>query len=71
MGARSEDRGKAAVEELKVEGIGAGEVIWLPCSFNTPALAKEAAENFLQLQDRLDILGKLTYCLNLYSTFYI
>lgn len=69
MGARSEEKGKAAVEQLKVEGIGAGEVIWLPCSFNTPALAKKAAEYFMQFEDRLDILGKLTYCLNLYSTF--
>jgi NAD(P)-dependent dehydrogenase (short-subunit alcohol dehydrogenase family) len=65
LGARSEDRGKAAIEQLNAEGIGAGEVIWLPCSFNTPALAKEAAEHFLQLQDRLDILGKPNYCLTL------
>ncbi|KAF9473592.1 NAD(P)-binding protein [Pholiota conissans] len=62
LGARSEEKGKAAVEKLQGEGIGAGEVVWLPCSFNTPAQAKEAAEHFLKLENRLDILVNNAGC---------
>ncbi|KAF8970394.1 hypothetical protein BDZ97DRAFT_1902081 [Flammula alnicola] len=57
LGARSEEKGKKAVEQLKEEGIGSGEVIWLSCNLTTPTLAKESAETFLQQENRLDILG--------------
>lgn len=57
LGARTEEKGRQAVEELKAEGTGSGEVIWFSCSLNTPAEAKAAAEGFLQKETRLDILG--------------
>ncbi|KAF8970389.1 hypothetical protein BDZ97DRAFT_1652495 [Flammula alnicola] len=57
VGSRSEEKGKKAVAQLKEEGMGSGEVIYLPCDLATPALAKKSAEDFLQLENRLDILG--------------
>ncbi|KAF8956565.1 hypothetical protein BDZ97DRAFT_1941463 [Flammula alnicola] len=57
VGSRSEEKGKKAVAQLKEEGIGSGEVIYLPCDLATPALAKKSAEDFLQLENRLDVLG--------------
>ncbi|KAF8956583.1 hypothetical protein BDZ97DRAFT_1603774, partial [Flammula alnicola] len=57
LGARSEEKGKKAVrEQLKEEGIGLGELIWLSCNLTTPTLAKESAETFLQQESGLDIL---------------
>ena len=57
LGARTEEKGRQALEELKADGTGSGEVIWFSCSLNTPAEAKAAAESFLQKENRLDILG--------------
>jgi len=60
LGSRTETKGKEAVEKLKGEGIGNGEVVFLPCDLGSPASAKKAAEDFLQLETRLDILGMLS-----------
>jgi NAD(P)-dependent dehydrogenase (short-subunit alcohol dehydrogenase family) len=57
LGARSEERGKAAVAKLQEEGIGAGEVIYLHVDISTPLLAHQAAQGFLALESRLDVLG--------------
>ncbi|KAF8965855.1 hypothetical protein BDZ97DRAFT_1810018 [Flammula alnicola] len=59
LGARSEEKGKAAVAKLQQEGIGSGEVAWFSCDLGTPALAKKSAEDFLLLENRLDVLGIL------------
>lgn len=59
FGLRTEIKGKEAAEKLKGEGIGNGDVIFLPCDLGSPASAKKAAEDFLQLETRLDILGML------------
>ncbi|KAF8191213.1 hypothetical protein BJ912DRAFT_306073 [Pholiota molesta] len=56
LGARSEERGKAAVAKLQEEGIGAGEVIYLHVDISTPLLAHQAAQGFLALESRLDVL---------------
>ena len=42
------------------EGIGNGDVVFLPCDLGSPGSAKKAAEDFLQLETRLDILGMLS-----------
>ena len=60
LGSRTETKGKEAVEKLKGEGIGNGDVVFLPCDLGSPASAKKAAEDFLQLETRLDILGMLS-----------
>ncbi|KAI0073653.1 NAD-P-binding protein [Panus rudis PR-1116 ss-1] len=58
MGARSEEKAKAAIERLKKEGLGPGngEVIWLPLDLSDPKEAKKAAEDFLTKEKRLDVL---------------
>ncbi|EMD32268.1 hypothetical protein CERSUDRAFT_99659 [Gelatoporia subvermispora B] len=56
LGARSEERGKAAVERLKSEGLGPenGEVIFHPLDLSDPRKAKESGELFIQVETRLD-----------------
>ncbi|EMD32270.1 hypothetical protein CERSUDRAFT_99662 [Gelatoporia subvermispora B] len=56
LGARSEERGKAAVEKLKSEGLspGNGEVILHPLDLSDPRKAKESGELFIQVESRLD-----------------
>ncbi|OSD08182.1 NAD-P-binding protein [Trametes coccinea BRFM310] len=58
IGARSEERAKAAIERLRAEGLqpGNGELEWLEVNLSDPAKAKQAAEAFLQKESRLDIL---------------
>lgn len=60
IGARSEERAKAAIERLRVEGLqpGNGELEWLELDLSDPRKTKESAETFLSKEDRLDILGK-------------
>jgi NAD(P)-dependent dehydrogenase (short-subunit alcohol dehydrogenase family) len=57
LGARSEERGKAAVAKLQEEGIGSGEVIYLHVDISTPVLAHQSAQGFLALESKLDVLG--------------
>ncbi|TFK39294.1 hypothetical protein BDQ12DRAFT_712385 [Crucibulum laeve] len=56
LGARSEERAKAAIARLQEEGISPGTVEWLPCDLSTPQTAKEAAEEMLKREQRLDVL---------------
>ncbi|TFK35281.1 hypothetical protein BDQ12DRAFT_700078 [Crucibulum laeve] len=56
LGAHNEQRGKDAIERLKKDDISPGEVIWFPCDITSPSLTKTAAEEFLNLEDRLDVL---------------
>lgn len=66
LAARNEERAKAAIESLHNAGLGKGgdhslgEVAWLKLDLSDPRLAKEAAEDFLKRETRLDILGELT-----------
>lgn len=57
IGSRSEEKGENAVTKLKEEGIGSGEVVYLHVDLSTPQLAKKSAEKFIELEDRLDVLG--------------
>ncbi|TFK39290.1 hypothetical protein BDQ12DRAFT_722666 [Crucibulum laeve] len=58
LGARDEAKAAAAIAELETEGLGPGygEVVWLKVDFSDPKLAKSAAEEFMTLESRLDIL---------------
>ncbi|OBZ78301.1 hypothetical protein A0H81_02445 [Grifola frondosa] len=59
LGARSEQKAKAAIERLHKEGLGPrnGEVVWLNVDLSDPRDAKKAAEEFLTKEKRLDVLG--------------
>lgn len=58
MAARDEGRAMSAIQQLKDEGICDGSIHWLNLNLSDPRLAKKAAEEFLQLEKRLDILGE-------------
>jgi hypothetical protein len=57
MASRSEKRISAAMDKLKTEGIGSGEVLSLTLDLGDPRKAKAAAEEFLTLEKRLDLLS--------------
>lgn len=60
IGARSEERAKAAIERLRAEGLQPrnGELEWLELDLSDPRKAKASAEAFLAKEKQLDILGK-------------
>ncbi|KZT13260.1 NAD-P-binding protein [Laetiporus sulphureus 93-53] len=63
MAARNEERARKAIDRLHAAGLGPGngEVIWLPLDYANPRLAKNAAEAFLDKEERLDAIVKLLY----------
>ncbi|KAF8804455.1 NAD(P)-binding protein [Phlegmacium glaucopus] len=58
LAARNESRATGALAKLDQEGLepGNGEVIWLKLDLSDPRDAKEAAEEFLKREKRLDVL---------------
>jgi len=56
MAARNESKATAAISQLEREGLGDGSVHFLHCNLPDPHAAKRAAETFLKLEERLDIL---------------
>lgn len=57
VGARNEERGRAAVESIKEElGGGHSEVYWHHVDLSSPASAKAAARAFMAIENRLDVL---------------
>ncbi|PPQ66637.1 hypothetical protein CVT24_006929 [Panaeolus cyanescens] len=64
LGARSEAKAKAAIAQLKEDGIGSGEVVWLKMDFSNARYAKKAAEDFLEREGRLDILSTSSIFVN-------
>jgi NAD(P)-dependent dehydrogenase (short-subunit alcohol dehydrogenase family) len=66
LAARNEERAKAAIESLHNAGLGKGgehnlgEVVWLKLDLGDPREAKKAAEEFLKLETRLDVLCEST-----------
>jgi hypothetical protein len=61
MASRSEEKIAAAIDKLKGEGIGKGEVLSLKLELGDSRKAKAAAEKFLALESRLDILSRSSY----------
>jgi NAD(P)-dependent dehydrogenase (short-subunit alcohol dehydrogenase family) len=57
MGARNQEKAKAAIERLVAEGVASGQVHHLNLDLSDPKLAKQAAEEFLAKESRLDVLG--------------
>lgn len=60
MAARNEQKATAAIERLHKEGLapGNGTVAWLKLDLANPRWAKEAAEEFMRKEKRLDVLGE-------------
>ncbi len=59
MGARNETKAKNAIAQLnQSKSPGFGEVIFLKMDLSDPRSTKKAANCFLQLEDRLDILSE-------------
>jgi hypothetical protein len=58
MASRSEQKIAAALERLEKEGIGSGKVLSLKLDLGDPRMAKAAADKFLTLENRLDLLSK-------------
>jgi len=58
MAARNETKATEAIARLKSEGLepGNGEILWLKLNLSDPRDAKKAAEEFLAMEKRLDIL---------------
>lgn len=59
MGARDEKKARAAIQRLHAEGLGPGngEVVWLSLDLSDPRKVVAAAEEFMQGEERLDVLG--------------
>jgi len=64
MAARSEKRALDAIKQLEAEGIEKGQVEWLCLDLSDLRKAKDAAEEFLKREKRLDILGALSEALS-------
>lgn len=58
MAARNESKAIAAIAQLERDGLGDGSVHFLHCNLPDPYATKKAAETFLQLETRLDIIGE-------------
>ncbi|KAI0334378.1 NAD-P-binding protein [Cubamyces sp. BRFM 1775] len=58
IGARSEQRAKAAIERMRAEGLqpGNGTLEWFMLDLSDPRKAKESAHEFMKREDRLDVL---------------
>jgi len=56
IAARDEGRATKAIEQLKSENINDGSVYWLKLDLSDPRAAKSAANQFLEKEQRLDIL---------------
>jgi NAD(P)-dependent dehydrogenase (short-subunit alcohol dehydrogenase family) len=59
LACRSESAAAGAIQELQSAGLtpGNGELVYLKLDLNDPEEAKRAAEEFLKLESRLDVLG--------------
>jgi NADP-dependent 3-hydroxy acid dehydrogenase YdfG len=60
---RNEERVSAAIKELESEGIKDGSLHFLKIDLADPRLAKQAGEEFLRKETRLDVLGPRERCL--------
>ncbi|KAJ7499829.1 NAD(P)-binding protein [Mycena latifolia] len=56
MAARDEGRAQEAIKQLKSENINDGHVHWLKLDLSDPRAARQAANEFLEKEQRLDIL---------------
>ncbi|KAJ7901656.1 NAD-P-binding protein [Mycena leptocephala] len=57
MGARDEGRALEAIKQLQAENINDGSVHWLKLDLSDPRAAQRAAQEFLEKENRLDIIA--------------
>ena len=59
MAARNESKATSAIEKLKSESFepGNGEIVFMKINLSDPKQVKNAAERFVQMESRLDVLG--------------
>jgi NAD(P)-dependent dehydrogenase (short-subunit alcohol dehydrogenase family) len=57
IAARDEGRTTEAMKQLQAENINDGSVHWLKLDLSDPRAARRAANEFLEKEQRLDILG--------------
>jgi NAD(P)-dependent dehydrogenase (short-subunit alcohol dehydrogenase family) len=59
LGVRSEENARRAIERIRADVTSSdGQLKWLPLDLSTISQARKSAEAFLQMEDRLDVLGK-------------
>lgn len=58
MGARDEGRALEAIKQLQADNINDGSVHWLKLDLSDPRAAQRAAQEFLEKEKRLDIIGE-------------
>ncbi|KAG8792834.1 hypothetical protein FRC12_004705 [Ceratobasidium sp. 428] len=59
MGCRSEENAKEAIKHIRNDvTVSEGELRWLPLDLSTVMKARESAKRFLEMEDKLDVLGK-------------
>ncbi|CAE7109615.1 unnamed protein product [Rhizoctonia solani] len=57
LGVRSEDNARRAIEQIRADVTKSdGQLKWLPLNLSTVGQARESAEAFLKMEDRLDVL---------------
>ncbi|KIY47879.1 NAD(P)-binding protein [Fistulina hepatica ATCC 64428] len=56
LGARNESKATGAIAQMEAEGLGTGQVIWHKVDLSDPRNAKQAAEEFMRREARLDVL---------------
>ncbi len=59
LATRNEEATKESMERLKAEGLGDGSLHWLKLDLLDPHGVKNSAEEFMKMEDRLDILSML------------
>ncbi|KAH7915541.1 hypothetical protein BJ138DRAFT_997608, partial [Hygrophoropsis aurantiaca] len=60
MAARNASKTEAAIEQLQAEGLGPGngQVLWIKLDMQDPRNAKNMAEEFMKLENKLDVLSE-------------
>ncbi|KAF8909345.1 NAD-P-binding protein [Gymnopilus junonius] len=64
IAARNEQKALDAIKQLEKEGMAEGKLEWLKLDLSDPRIAKEAAQDFLEKETRLDILVNNAAVLN-------
>ncbi|PCH44941.1 NAD(P)-binding protein [Wolfiporia cocos MD-104 SS10] len=64
VAARDQPRADKAIERLRASGLGPGNgnIEYLYLDLDDPRTAKKSAEDFMQKEERLDVLGELNVC---------
>lgn len=62
LGSRSEDKANAAIQSIRSDVTeSTGQLKWLPLDLSTVKKARESAEGFLKMEDKLDVLSECRF----------